>query len=123
MNHLEALEAELEARRSELARRVGAITRDLRAGHDDDAVEQATERENEPVLERLDDHTRAEFAAIQQTLDRIRTGRYGVCETCHRPIAEARLRAEPTAAECYACSRDDGSPARRARVPKGRRRG
>jgi DnaK suppressor protein len=103
MNHLETLEVELRARLWDLRRRDGAITRDLRAGHDGDWVEQATERENEPVLEGLDEMTRAEVAAIQRTLDQIRSGRYGVCVSCQQPIPAARLSAEPTATQCIAC--------------------
>jgi len=38
-------------------------------------------------------------------LTRIRSGVFGVCEECHRPIAQGRLQACPYARHCVACAR------------------
>jgi RNA polymerase-binding transcription factor DksA len=38
-------------------------------------------------------------------LARIRKGAFGVCEECHRPIAQGRLRACPYARHCVTCAR------------------
>jgi RNA polymerase-binding transcription factor DksA len=99
----EAVAETLRARLDTLMRREAAITRDLRASHAADWTEQALERENDPVLERLDTATRGEVEAIRQALARIEAGRYGVCEVCEEPIADARLRALPTATVCLGC--------------------
>jgi DnaK suppressor protein len=40
---------------------------------------------------------------LAEALDRVRTGRYGVCEDCDEPIAPARLRAIPEARTCVRC--------------------
>ena len=40
---------------------------------------------------------------IQAALDRIRHGRYGVCDACNQPIAEVRLTALPWATRCLSC--------------------
>lgn len=104
MTRTEAVEVGLRNRLQELISRNKAITRDLRTGHDDDSSEQATERENDAVLERLDEATRAEVTGIRRALDRIAQGRYGVCDVCQRPIGAERLRALPMTTVCVACS-------------------
>ncbi len=97
------IESELRARLAKLTDRAGAISAGLRVTLDDDSEERAVERENDAVLEQLDDVTRTEVAAIRHTLARIERGQYGICEACHHPIAAARLQAVPTAARCAAC--------------------
>lgn len=37
-------------------------------------------------------------------LDRLRRGRYGVCESCGRPVGDARLTALPWATRCVRCA-------------------
>lgn len=37
---------------------------------------------------------------VDAALERVATGRYGVCEMCGRPIDQARLEARPTARTC-----------------------
>ena len=41
--------------------------------------------------------------AIEDALQRIEKGTYGVCRDCGEPIAEARLRAIPWTRVCIAC--------------------
>ena len=41
--------------------------------------------------------------AIEEALQRIEKGTYGVCRDCGEPIAEARLRAIPWTRVCIAC--------------------
>ena len=45
----------------------------------------------------------ARVAAIDAALGRVEAGTYGICESCHRPIPEARLEALPEATLCVAC--------------------
>jgi DnaK suppressor protein len=40
---------------------------------------------------------------IQAALDRVRSGRYGVCDSCEETIAKARLMALPWAVRCVDC--------------------
>lgn len=42
---------------------------------------------------------------INAALDRIETGRFGICEECGQPIAKPRLQALPYAASCIECAR------------------
>jgi DnaK suppressor protein len=41
---------------------------------------------------------------IDDALAKIDAGTYGECESCHRPIGEARLAAIPTARLCMTCA-------------------
>jgi RNA polymerase-binding transcription factor DksA len=41
---------------------------------------------------------------VDHALAKIDTAAYGVCESCGKPIAEARLEAMPTARMCIACA-------------------
>jgi RNA polymerase-binding transcription factor DksA len=44
-----------------------------------------------------------ELNAIAETRERMASGHYGECIDCGRPIAYARLQAQPTAVRCIAC--------------------
>jgi RNA polymerase-binding transcription factor DksA len=46
-----------------------------------------------------------ELAAIQQALERIRSGSYGNCATCSAHIDYQRLLAHPAAERCFACQK------------------
>ena len=70
----------------------------------------------EVLLVQLDDHLeglvrsdraserhRAAIAAITTALSQVRSGTYGTCLGCERPIEAARLAVEPEASTCGAC--------------------
>jgi RNA polymerase-binding transcription factor DksA len=100
----ETARAKLEARRSELGRRVGKIEGDLRRRPDPDSEERALERENDGVLEGLDARGVEELRAIDAALARIEAGTYGTCAECGEPIESRRLEAVPHTATCSACA-------------------
>jgi DnaK suppressor protein len=50
---------------------------------------------------------------LAEALERLRSGDYGLCETCGEPIAPARLRAIPEVTTCVACQ---DAAERRARI-------
>ncbi|MCC7263780.1 MAG: TraR/DksA C4-type zinc finger protein [Candidatus Latescibacteria bacterium] len=45
---------------------------------------------------------------LEEALQRIEAGSYGVCRTCDGPIARARLEAVPTATQCIDCKKKVG---------------
>ena len=65
--------------------------------HPGDAASETTEREVDLGL--LED-TRSVLAEIAAAKQRLAAGTYGRCETCHEPIADARLEAVPWARRC-----------------------
>ncbi|MDP2902593.1 MAG: TraR/DksA family transcriptional regulator [Methylovulum sp.] len=91
----------------ELGGRLAKITDDVR--HTDqpvekDFAEQATQTENDQVLDYLGNAARAEVAQIKQAITRIDKGEYGLCEACGGPIREERLKALPYASLCIQCA-------------------
>lgn len=91
----------------ELDDRLGKITNDVR--HIDkplaqDFSEQATETENDEVLDALGNAARDEVEKIKQALSRIDAGTYGICLHCGEPIKNERLAAVPFANQCVRCA-------------------
>ncbi|MDY6794256.1 MAG: TraR/DksA C4-type zinc finger protein [Actinomycetota bacterium] len=46
---------------------------------------------------------------VNEALDRIENGTYGICEMCEKPIAEERLKALPYANLCIKCKKKEES--------------
>ena len=110
MTPLEYARAYLDSRLEDLRQRAASI--DLSRRHRANRLsanpeDQASERENEEVLERLAATTRAEIWQARHALDRVETGTYGFCERCKRIIPAERLRAVPEATLCSACAAAD----------------
>lgn len=47
---------------------------------------------------------RARVAEIDDALERVDAGSYGICEGCGRPVGDERLAVRPFARSCMACS-------------------
>lgn len=73
-----------------------------------DFEEQATQAENDQVLDYLGNAARKEIAEIKQAIARIDKGEYGICECCGEPIAKERLRAVPFSNLCIKCASQPG---------------
>jgi RNA polymerase-binding transcription factor DksA len=67
---------------------------------DQHPAEQATETLERELDLGVLQSVEAELAAVQKALDRLDAGKYGICEICGKPIAEARLEAMPAARYC-----------------------
>lgn len=51
----------------------------------------------------VEDHLLASRAKIEESLQRLKAGVYGTCESCGERIQEARLKIMPTATLCVEC--------------------
>lgn len=69
-----------------------------------DFEEQATQTENDQVLDYLGNAAKREIAEIKHAIARIDKGEYGICECCGEPIATERLRAVPYSNLCIKCA-------------------
>lgn len=101
------LRAQLEIELDTLIRRQGRIDAHLKNEEHAppaDWTELASFRENDEVLEHLDDHTRRRVGELFATLSRLDTEDWGVCEECGKAIGEGRLGAMPTATLCVRCA-------------------
>lgn len=85
--------------------RINAIDRDIRhEGMTADWSEQASERENDEVLESLGNSSELELLKINYALKRIDDGSYFQCDECGADIPPARLELLPFTAHCVDCA-------------------
>lgn len=91
--------------KQEVSHRINAIDRDIRhEGMSADWSEQASERENDEVLESLGNSSEQELAMIKFALLRIENGTYFQCDECGEEIPTARLELLPFTAHCVNCA-------------------
>ncbi len=101
---LAAIRARLTDRRAQLLAHLASIEADLAQPLEADFAEQAVEREDDEALDRLSRAEVSEIGRIDQAIERIDQGVYGVCIECGEPVAPARLAALPEAALCMECA-------------------
>jgi len=104
MSEYEEIVQKLNLKKQELEERLGRVENSLRKTHAKDWSEQAQERENEEVVERLEESARLELNQIYEALSRAEKNEYGVCEVCDGPIKIARLEALPYTNRCFSCA-------------------
>ncbi len=100
-------EARLHQLRDEMMARIDAIENDVHHREqpvEKDFAEQATQSENDDVLNALDDEAKMVVQQIDHALLRIKDSSYGVCEKCGEPISEKRLEAIPYTSLCIKCA-------------------
>ena len=91
----------------DLDERLSKITDDVRhldKPLDPNFSEQATEAENDEVLDALGNAARDEVEKIKRAISRIDAGTYGICLICGEPIKKERLAALPFANHCIRCA-------------------
>lgn len=107
MDKYENTRKKLLALREEVVGRINKIDRDVH--HEDgplsaDFAEQATERENEEVLNALGEAAKQELKEINSALLRMDEGEYEICEECGAEIPPARLDILPYSTQCVSCA-------------------
>ena len=80
-----------------------AESRDQEGGAFGDHGDVASDLIEQEIDEALEEETRLELAEVEDALDRLQNGRFGLCEDCGQPIAPARLEARPWARRCVQC--------------------
>ena len=85
------------------------IQQDLKQGRESskdegmDTYDLASEEREREINFILTDRERGKLQAIEDALDRIDEGSYGVCESCGGAIERPRLKALPFAKKCMSC--------------------
>jgi DnaK suppressor protein len=107
MKEYEEVRSHLIAMLEELNLRLSRITNNVR--HSDvplekDFSEQATQNENNEVMDYLGNSARTEIEMIKQAIARIDNGEYGICQVCDEPIGKERLEALPYSSMCIKCA-------------------
>jgi RNA polymerase-binding transcription factor DksA len=96
-----------------LARRASLVQRHERVAHDlqrrldplvGDSADRAIQLQNDEALQAIDDATVDELGVIDEALERLGRGLYGICKECGGDIELVRLRAlhAVTCADCAA---------------------
>jgi len=101
---LKRVEAQLREKLEQLEERVDNVNEDISKIHSADSEEQATERENDEVLEGIGQEAKSSIQDIRAALARISAGTYGSCASCGEAINPERLEAIPEATHCVSCA-------------------
>jgi len=103
MSEYEEIVERLNLKKQELEERLNRVEDSLRKTHAKDWSEQAQERENDEVVEQLEESTRLELNQIYEALSRAKN-KYGICEVCDGSIRAGRLEALPYTNRCFNCA-------------------
>ncbi len=100
---------------------LGEIDSELRAEREStkdegmDSYDLASEERDREINFILSDRERAKLKQIDDALERLDDGAYGVCESCGLEIAEERLEAMPFSRLCRDCQQDQEREAKSQR--------
>ncbi|MEP5766345.1 MAG: TraR/DksA C4-type zinc finger protein [Halieaceae bacterium] len=100
----EKRKAALEAKLADLEVRLAGVTKDITKTLSSDFAEQATERENDDVLEEIARETKTSIQNLKAALLRLQDDTYGRCAICGEDIAAERLDAIPETTMCVNCA-------------------
>jgi RNA polymerase-binding transcription factor DksA len=73
-----------------------------------DFAEQATQNENNEVVDYLGNSAKTEIEMIKQAIAKIDNGHYGICQVCDEPINKERLKVMPHSTLCIKCASKKG---------------
>jgi len=107
MKEYEEVRSNLITMLEELNLRLSRITNNVKHADvplEKDFAEQATQNENDEVMDYLGNSARTEIEMIKQAITRIDNGQYGICQVCGEPISKERLEALPYSNLCIKCA-------------------
>lgn len=104
MSDYDAIIERLRIRKAELEDRLNRVSASMRKTYAKDWEEQSIERENDEVVDALDETLRTELNQVNAALARVEKNEYGVCAVCEEPIPVARLEALPYTDRCVSCA-------------------
>jgi len=104
--------------KTKLLREIDSELRAEREGNKDegmDTYDLASEERDREINFILSDRERVKLKQIDDALERLDDGTYGVCESCGLEIAEERLEATPFSRRCRDCQQDEEREAKSQR--------
>lgn len=101
----EAQKRILLEKREQLIRKLSESKREESAAELDrgDDLDRAAASRDQEINYMLSSRERGELRAIEEALEKIEMGVYGICERCEKTIGAKRLKALPLAASCHDC--------------------
>lgn len=104
---MRAVRLDLERKRKALGNSIRSLgaTRETDLGREllKDPYGSASLTHDDEIAAAVVERRARELREVDRALEDIDAGRYGICQDCGEPIAEARLRALPFATRCVAC--------------------
>ncbi|HVB57825.1 MAG TPA: TraR/DksA family transcriptional regulator [Candidatus Acidoferrales bacterium] len=101
----EALEKALTSQRDELSVRLNTRLGEVFVDREpDDEAALASDSTSKDLAVATLERERRMLDQVKTALERIKSGDYGICESCGGPIPDARLRALPWAKVCIRCA-------------------
>jgi DnaK suppressor protein len=82
-----------------------------------DTYDLASEERTREINLILSDRDREKLQAVEEALERIEDGSYGICESCEEEIAPERLEALPFTRLCVSCQSEMEREAKQHRRP------
>jgi DnaK suppressor protein len=83
-----------------------SLLKELRAQTSGDLIDAALDSVQDEISSQLAEVESRELARTENALERMRSGQYGLCESCATNIPLARLTALPYATLCIKCQRE-----------------
>ena len=83
-----------------------SLLKELREQTSGDVVDFALDSAQDEISSQLAEVESRELAQIENALESMRQGTYGVCDGCAKPVPLARLQALPYATTCIECQRE-----------------
>ena len=83
-----------------------SLLKELKGQAGGDVVDIALDSVQDEISSQLAEVESRELARIENALERMREGQYGICEGCGGNIPMARLNALPYATSCIKCQRE-----------------
>jgi DnaK suppressor protein len=106
----------LNQRVSELRLEAGKTVEDMdEDGNFPDPTDRASMESNRNSILRIRDRERKLIFKIQEALQRLNRGEYGICEECGEEIGIERLKARPVTTLCIACKSSQEIEERKAK--------
>jgi DnaK suppressor protein len=82
-----------------------SLLQELRDQGPGDVLDAAVDTAQDELNSQLLEVESRELVHIEDALERLKTGTFGLCEDCNKPIPLSRLQAIPYATECIDCKR------------------
>jgi DnaK suppressor protein len=117
---LARMREQLSEMKTKLLAEIDSTLRAEREGNKDegmDTYDLASEERDREINFILSDRDRVKLKQIDDALERMDEGTYGVCESCGLEIAEERLEAMPFSRLCRDCQQDEEREAKSQRRP------
>ena len=108
----------LQEMKAQVMSGIRADLKEGREGNKDDGMDTydvATEERDREISMLMSDRDRQKLGAIEEALERIEDGSYGICDSCEEEIPVDRLKAMPFTRLCVQCQSERETEAKRMR--------